>query len=214
VRSAECGMQSEKLKQRRRRRSHAKATGGQAGEQTKSNGTWNVELETWNCHCAASPCRVRAVHAPCLAYSRAVLLNNPRACGARTLHTTSAVLRPNGAADCSHGWSTGRHMAGGAQPVEAFVFQHIRPFRGGGMCRTRGDVAHLSPLPTEGEGAGVRGQLRARSIRRSLARSPVSFAPPGRKEEDNEPVSFHGLRIGPHCGRRSPLSPPRERGWG
>jgi len=31
VRSAECGMQSEKLKQRQRRRSHAKATGGQAG---------------------------------------------------------------------------------------------------------------------------------------------------------------------------------------
>jgi len=30
VRSAECGMRSEKLKQRQRWRSHAKATGGQA----------------------------------------------------------------------------------------------------------------------------------------------------------------------------------------
>ena len=34
-----------------------------------------------------SPRRVRAWHAPCLACRRAVRLNNPRACGARTLHT-------------------------------------------------------------------------------------------------------------------------------
>jgi len=46
--------------------------------------------------------------------------------------------RPNGAAACCHGWSTARCKAGGAQPVGAFVFQHICTFRGGGMCRTRG----------------------------------------------------------------------------
>ena len=46
--------------------------------------------------------------------------------------------RPNGAAASCHGWSTGRLVAGGAQPVGAFVFQHIRPFRGGGTCPTRG----------------------------------------------------------------------------
>ena len=47
--------------------------------------------ETWNCLCAASPRRVRALHAPCLCPARAVRVNNPRACGARTLHTATAV---------------------------------------------------------------------------------------------------------------------------
>jgi hypothetical protein len=29
------------------------------------------------------------------------------------------MLRPNGAQECSHGWSAARVFAGGAQPVEA-----------------------------------------------------------------------------------------------
>ena len=36
--------------------------------------------------------------------------------------TVRETDRPNGAADCNHGWSTGRLVAGGAQPVGAFVF--------------------------------------------------------------------------------------------
>ena len=62
----------------------------------------------------------------------------PMACGfgirgpgtrQRRADFVTAVLCPNGAADCSHGWSTGRYAAGGAEPVGAFVFQHIRPER-------------------------------------------------------------------------------------
>jgi hypothetical protein len=56
---------------------------------------------------------------------------------------SARVNSPKGAADCSRGWSTGRRMAGGAQPVGAFVFQHIRPVRGGGSAGMRGGSAPL-----------------------------------------------------------------------
>jgi hypothetical protein len=36
--------------------------------------------------------RVRALHAPCLASARALRVNNPRACGARTLHSAFYIL--------------------------------------------------------------------------------------------------------------------------
>ena len=51
---------------------------------------------------------------------RIAAMNLRRCCG-------FGLFGPNGATGCSHGWSTGRCTAGGAQPVEKFVFQCARP---------------------------------------------------------------------------------------
>ncbi len=47
------------------------------------------------------------------------------------------VLAPDGAMECSHGWSSARCKAGGAQPVDLFAPQQSRPGRGGGKFRAQ-----------------------------------------------------------------------------
>jgi hypothetical protein len=51
--------------------------------------------------------------------------------------------RPNGAAECSHGWSDAAF--GVAQPVGVFIFQYIRP-DGAAESRRRRDEREKGPV--------------------------------------------------------------------
>ena len=62
------------------------------------------------------------------------------------------TVRPNGAAECGHGWSTGRYAPDGAEPVETFVFHPTRP-EGAEEALGLGVLlsAPISPSPRWGE---------------------------------------------------------------
>jgi hypothetical protein len=110
-----------------------------------------------------------------------------RTCPPRAVGT--AVVRPQGAVDCSHGWSTGRCTAGGAQPVGAFVFQHIRPFRGGGCAGTCDGSVSFRRC----------GQLlRPAGAKRKKGVGPFSSS------------AFHGLRVRPQPAKTGRLRPRRS----
>jgi len=138
-----------------------------------------------------------------------------------------SAFRPNGAEECSHGWSDAAF--GVAEPVGAFVFQHVRPDGAADCSRGWSDAAfgvaepvgafvfqHVRPdgaAEAPSRAADQSNTYRssnstpcARSIRRSSDRK--SFAPlgqKGKKDDGRFPSSaLHGFRVGPPCGRAAP----------
>lgn len=59
----------------------------------------------------------------------------------RDIEGELAVVGPNGAAECSHGWSVARVLAGEAQPVERIALSDFCP---GGAEESRDNPAHQS----------------------------------------------------------------------
>ena len=96
---------------------------------------------------------------------------------------SQVLISPNGAADFSHGWSSARCKRAERNPWKRRV---IDP-----------------PAPDGAE------ELSAREADRCyFVSSGTPFAPPGRKENEEEPIhgrsAFHGLRVGPQGGRAAP----------
>ena len=126
------------------------------------------------------PRRVRALHAPCL---RAIRVNNPRACGARTLHLP--FFAPTGRRTVAAGGAPAAAQRAVRNPWERSCFNTSAPL---GAAEAPGRAADQCPFAGPGN----------------------SFAPPGRKEGGIEPVSFHGLRIGPQPAKAGRLRPRRS----